>query len=408
MPATDRPATIESARSRARCASSMCRGSNSDATRSGGSPDWRVPSRLPAPRSSRSASAIAKPSFEPRTTSSRRMASSSVASESRMQNDRCVPRPTRPRSWCSCARPNRSASSITITLAFGTSIPTSITVVATSRSISPAAKAVIVPSRRSARCWPCTIPMRSSGSAARSRSASASALAAWSASDSATSGTTTKAWRPSAASAARKASIFGSARRSRISVRIGWRPGGRWRIVLIDRSPYTLSASVRGIGVAVSASTCGSPPLPLAWSAARCPTPKRCCSSTITRPSRGNSTASLITACVPITISAAPAAMASWISRLRADRQRPGQELGPHPEALEQRRQAGVVLPRQDLGRSHQRPLPAGANGAGQRHRRDRRLAAADVALQQAAHRPFARRSRRRSRRRPLPGHRSG
>ena len=123
VPATDPSPTTESASPRARCASSMCRGSNRDATRSGGSPDWRVPSRLPAPRSARSASAIAKPSFEPRTTSSRRMARSSVASESRMQKERCVPRPTRPRSWCSWARPNRSASSITITLAFGTSMP---------------------------------------------------------------------------------------------------------------------------------------------------------------------------------------------------------------------------------------------------------------------------------------------
>ena len=70
--------------------------------------------------------------------------------------------------------------------------------------------------------------------------------------------------------------------------------------------------------------------------------------------------------------------------------QGPGQELGPHPEALEQRRQAGVVLPRQDLGRSHQRPLPPGANGARQRHGRDRGLAAADIALQQAAHRSLA------------------
>ena len=42
-----------------------------------------------------------------------------------------VPRPTRPRSWCSWARPKRSACSITITVAAGTSTPTSITVVAT-------------------------------------------------------------------------------------------------------------------------------------------------------------------------------------------------------------------------------------------------------------------------------------
>ena len=38
----------------------------------------------------------------------------------------CAPRPTRPRSWCSCERPKRSACSITITVALGTSTPTSI------------------------------------------------------------------------------------------------------------------------------------------------------------------------------------------------------------------------------------------------------------------------------------------
>jgi hypothetical protein len=44
---------------------------------------------------------MANPSFEPRTTSSRRIAISSVLSDSRMQKDRCRPRPTLPRSWCS-------------------------------------------------------------------------------------------------------------------------------------------------------------------------------------------------------------------------------------------------------------------------------------------------------------------
>ena len=49
----------------------------------------------------------------------------------------CRPRPTRPRSWCSWETPNRSASMITMVVAFGTSTPTSMTVVATSTSISP-------------------------------------------------------------------------------------------------------------------------------------------------------------------------------------------------------------------------------------------------------------------------------
>ena len=138
--------------------------------------------------------------------------SSSAASETRMQKDRCGPRPTRPRSWCSCARPKRSASSMSITLAFGTSIPTSITVVATSTSSSPAAKACMVASRSSARCWPCTSPIRSCGSASCRRielglgAGHRQRLALRR-----RAGTTTKLWRPSAASAAMNASIFGSA-----------------------------------------------------------------------------------------------------------------------------------------------------------------------------------------------------
>ena len=54
------------------------------------------------------------------------------------QADAAVPRPTRPRSWWSCDRPKRSACSTTISVAFGTSTPTSITVVETSTSSSRA------------------------------------------------------------------------------------------------------------------------------------------------------------------------------------------------------------------------------------------------------------------------------
>src|SRR6516165_4291689 len=49
----------------------------------------------------------------------------------------------RPRNWCSWARPKRSACSMTMIVASGTSTPTSITVVATKRSISPLANAAV-------------------------------------------------------------------------------------------------------------------------------------------------------------------------------------------------------------------------------------------------------------------------
>src|SRR5206468_12140037 len=57
-----------------------------------------------------------------------------------MQYDFHGPRPIRPRSWWSWERPKRSACSINISVAFGTSIPTSITVVETRTWISPALK----------------------------------------------------------------------------------------------------------------------------------------------------------------------------------------------------------------------------------------------------------------------------
>ena len=52
----------------------------------------------------------------------RRHKGPSSGSLTRMHDDCAVPRPTRPRSWWSCERPKRSASSMTITVAFGTSI----------------------------------------------------------------------------------------------------------------------------------------------------------------------------------------------------------------------------------------------------------------------------------------------
>ncbi len=64
--------------------------------------------------------------------------------------------PTRPRSWCSWEIPKRSAFSISITVALGTSIPTSITVVATSTSASPEANAAIASCFSRGRMPPCS------------------------------------------------------------------------------------------------------------------------------------------------------------------------------------------------------------------------------------------------------------
>ena len=76
-------------------------------------------------------------------------------------------------------------------------------------------------------------------------------------------------------------------------------------------------ARVRGIGVAVIISRCGSCPWPmsLARRASRWATPKRCCSSMMASASRLNSTLSWITAWVPTTSVASPLAIRANMMR---------------------------------------------------------------------------------------------
>ena len=66
-------------------------------------------------------------------------------------------------------------------------------------------------------------------------------------------------------------------------------------MMVMSRSPKTTMAAVRGIGVAVITSRSGSrpspsSPRPLSRRAARCSTPKRCCSSITTTPRSGTRT----------------------------------------------------------------------------------------------------------------------
>ena len=102
--------------------------------RSVGTPDCRVPKKSPGPRSARSRSASTKPSPSRPSPSAAPCASSlSGVWYSSTQVAASAPRPTRPRSWWSCDSPKRSACSTTITVAFGTSTPTSTTVVRPAR-----------------------------------------------------------------------------------------------------------------------------------------------------------------------------------------------------------------------------------------------------------------------------------
>ena len=83
-----------------------------------------------------------------------------------------------------------------------------------------------------------------------------------------------------------------------------------------SRSPYTVSASVRGIGVAVITSTSGIRPFDR--SVARCTTPKRCCSSMMASPSEWKFTVPCTSACVPTMRSIAPADSRASRSRRRS------------------------------------------------------------------------------------------
>ena len=95
---------------------------------------------------------------------------------------------------------------------------------------------------------------------------------------------------------------------------ISWRPGGSSSMVETSRSPYSVSCSVRGIGVAdiIRAWGCSAP---RPRSAVRCSTPKRCCSSAIASARLGSSTPSWMSACVPTSRSRCPSAAIRSASR---------------------------------------------------------------------------------------------
>ena len=109
---------------------------------------------------------------------------------------------------------------------------------------------------------PCTRPMRTSGSAADNISNVVCAACATTSSESSISVHTQYACRPSA-QALRMRSIS-SGRRSALSATVctGVRPGGSSSIADTSRSAYAAIAKVRGIGVAVSTSWCGTRLLP--------------------------------------------------------------------------------------------------------------------------------------------------
>ena len=154
----------------------------------------------------------------------------------------------------------------------------------------------------------------------------------------------------------------------------------------MSRTPTSAMCSVRGMGVAVSVSTSTS--RRSCFRRSLCATPKRCSSSMTTRPRFLNSTSRCTRRCVPMQMSTLPLASPAMISRCSLSvrkRESISTLTGKRAQALAE----GVeVLLRQD-GRRHQHGhlaavldrLEGGAQG-------DLGLAEADVADQQAVHRP--------------------
>ena len=116
-------------------------------------------------------------------------------------------------------------------------------------------------------------------------------------------GTTQNTWPPRNRSRC-SASRITTESNGMMKVRTASRSTGGVAMIDISRTPVSASCSVRGIGVAVSVSTCTS--AFSAFSRSLCATPKCCSSSTISRPRSENSTDFASSAWVPTTMLISP------------------------------------------------------------------------------------------------------
>ena len=198
-------------------------------------------------------------------------------------------------------------------------------------------------------------------------------------------GTTQNTWPPRNRSRC-SASRITTASNGMMKVRTASRSTGGVLIRLISRTPVSASCNVRGIGVAVSVSTCTS--ALSCFSRSLCATPKCCSSSTTSRPRSANSIDFASSACVPMTMlivavgDAAPH-LGRFLRRhharqLRDLHRQTGKALGERAE----------MLPRQQRRRHHHRDLRARHRGDEGGAQRDLGLAEADIAADQPIHRP--------------------
>ena len=189
-------------------------------------------------------------------------------------------------------------------------------------------------------------------------------------------------------------------------MRTASRSTGGEAMIESSRTPVSASCSVRGIGVAVSVSTCTS--ARSCFSFSLCATPKCCSSSTISRPRSLNLIALPSSAWVPIDdvdrAVGEPLLHASRAPAPATSREACAILTG---KPRKRSREGLVVLARQQRGRHHDRDLLAvhrRDEGGAQRHLG---LAEADIAADQPVHRPAGRRDRRAPRRSRPAGRRS-
>ena len=149
--------------------------------------------------------------------------------------------------------------------------------------------------------------------------------------------------------------------------------------------PVSDISSVRGIGVALSVSTSTSVRSFLMRSL--CCTPKRCSSSTTSRPRSLNAMSSDSRRCVPMTMSTVPSCDALDDLVLLLGREEPRQHLDAHRVVREALAERLAVLAREQRRRHEHRDLRAVEHRLGRGAQRDLGLAVADVAADEPVHR---------------------
>ena len=368
-----------SERAASRACSSSSRSCVIRAKRRSESPDWRAPSSAPPPRISRSFSASSNPSVDATIASSRSWAlsvSSSFGPETSRQYDCSAPRPTRPRSWCSWASPKRSASWTIMIVAFGTSTPTSITVVATSTSSSRALKRAIRSRRSAGFSRPCMQPTRKPfSSPARSCSASCSAARAVDAFDSSISGQTTYAWRT--------VRQVGAQARVGLGAALVGDPGGDDRLPARGRLRDLAHGEVAVHGERERARDRRRRHVEHVRRAALDQRRALLDAEAVLLVDDGDGEVAELEALLDQRVRADDDVRLAADLRLDRAGDERAADAELHAEALDREE----VLLGERLGRRHQRALPSRLDRPQQRVERDHRLARADVALEQALHR---------------------